>query len=87
MKKEISETCKYFESGDKMSAYGEPECLKCACYDCKYRKSLFKESHKDCEVADCGNCSPELPLDFAEEYEHIGISKCACKVSENTIIE
>ena len=31
MKKEISETCKYFESGDKMSAYGEPECLKCAC--------------------------------------------------------
>lgn len=70
-----------------MSAYnmGEKTCEEygCVCWDCKYRKTL--NAPKGCQGGSCGNCDPNLPLDYFDEGDgyagsdtYGGVSKCSC---------
>lgn len=72
-----------------MSAYncGEKTCEEygCVCWDCKYRNAYREERPKDCYGGGCGNCEPDLPLDYWDEGDgcamsgsYGGISKCSC---------
>ena len=72
-----------------MSAYntGQKSCeeIGCACWNCEYRNTDFSKKPKDCQGGSCGNCEPDLPLDYCDEGDgcamsgsYGGISKCSC---------